>query len=175
MWTLIWNKCKLSIEILLNLILLYTLIIYHLLFLIYPTYFFFKGLIIYNLDLIKNVFPSVLVFYFDKNIICFSIFSTHFFIKHSNNLLYFSTCLPRALECLALLIVVFRLFKNSVEAPYNIYTSRIPKRAHKIWDGNLFPRQVRTTGHLPLNVRNVESLPRVCCLQPFHLLLLLPI
>ena len=63
-------------------------------------------------------------------------FSTYFLIKHSNNLFYFSICLPRVLECLGLLIVVFRLFKSSVEAPYNVYTSRIPKRAHKIRDGN---------------------------------------
>ncbi|KAL5576438.1 hypothetical protein UlMin_018137 [Ulmus minor] len=41
-------------DILLNMILFYTLIIYYLLFLIHPTYSFFKGFIIYNLDLIKN-------------------------------------------------------------------------------------------------------------------------
>ena len=75
-----------------------------------------------------------------KTLFVFQFFSTHFFIKHSNNLLYFSTCLSRALECLGLLIVVFRMFKKSFEAPYNRYTSRNSQKSSQDsrWN-NWFP------------------------------------
>ena len=68
-------------------------------------------------------------------------FSAHISLLNiPNNLFYFSTCLPRVLECLGLLIVVFRLFKNSVEAPYNGYTSRNSQKSSQDsrWN-NWFP------------------------------------
>ena len=89
---------------------------------------------------------------------------------------YFSICLPRVLECLGFLLDVFRLFKSSVLAPYNVYASRIPKRGHKFRDGNpsfemetLVSRRVRTSGSQPPDVRKVDSCLGFWCFQPFEL------
>ena len=59
-------------------------------------------------------------------------FSAHISsLKHSNNLSYFSTCLPKALGCFGISFIVFRLFEICFGAPCNEYFSSHTKSAHK--------------------------------------------
>ena len=79
-------------------------------------------------------------------------------------------CLPKALECLGILIIVFRMFKNRFEVPYNGYTSRNSQKSSQDsrWN-NWFPDDSgcpegfhRTTGRWKGGLR-------FWCLQPFQL------